>query len=311
MLSIDILFENLDITVHPFVFCCAENGTSLSLGPREESTIHYVLGGAGTLNFLGYPTFKVEAGAMIVAPAGTKHLLRGTGTVGQIPETLNACQPLSAGLEIMGSDLHTLEDGIAVVCGSVDALYRGTEGIFNYLPEPIMVQSCKGEMIWRSFDMIIQEMIRAKSGSRAMLRLLFQECLLYMLRRYSETNVKGLDWLSALNRPRLNKVIETIIENPATPYTLESLAGISMMSRSSFAAQFKEALGRSAMDFVKEVRLRAAAKMLVQTDLPVKSICAKVGYDSRSHFTKSFGKLFGASPGEYRASHTTTHTTAL
>ncbi len=38
MLSLDILFENLDITVHPFVLCCAENEVSLSLCPRSVAT---------------------------------------------------------------------------------------------------------------------------------------------------------------------------------------------------------------------------------------------------------------------------------
>ena len=54
MLSLDILFENLDITVHPFLLCCAENETTLSLGPRDQATIHYVLGGTGTLRFEGH-----------------------------------------------------------------------------------------------------------------------------------------------------------------------------------------------------------------------------------------------------------------
>ena len=68
MLSLDVLFENLDITVHPFAFCCVEHGITLSLGPRDEATIHYVLGGMGTLSFGGYPPFEIEAGAMIVVP---------------------------------------------------------------------------------------------------------------------------------------------------------------------------------------------------------------------------------------------------
>ena len=54
------------------------------------------------------------------------------------------------------------------------------------------------------------------------------------------------------------------------------------------------------MDFVKEVRLRAAARLLVHTDIPIKSICTKVGYDSRSHFSRSFSDFFGASPADFR-----------
>ena len=300
MLSLDILFENLDITVHPFVLCCAENEVSLSLGPRDEATIHYVLGGTGVITFDGYPPYDVEAGALIIAPVGALHELRGTGQPGQIPEALHSCQPLDAGLEVMGANVRDLNDGIAVVCGSVDAVYRGIDGIFNYLPEPIMVQANEGDIIRHSFELIIREMTQVKSGSRAMLRLLFQECLIEMLRRYGESENCSLEWLNALNKPRLNKVVQEIIENPGHPHSLETLADLCMMSRSTFATQFKECFGRTPMEFVKEMRLRNAARLLVQTDMPIKSIGSNVGYNSRSHFSGAFTQFFNASPGEYR-----------
>jgi len=300
MLSLDVLFENLDITVHPFLLCCAEDETTLSLGPRDEATIHYVLGGSGTLSFEGFPPIDVEAGAMVVAPTGMKHKLKGTGDPSQMPQFLRQCQPLDAGLEELGTKVQDLKDGIAVACGTVDVVYRGVEGIFNYLPEPIVVQSHTGDVIWHSFDLIIREMTRTRPGSRAMLRILFQVCLIEMLRQHGESKNGELQWLHALNKPRLSKVLECIIENPGQPYTLESLAGQCAMSRSTFAAQFKESFGRSAMDFVKEVRLRASARMLIQTDIPIKTISARIGYDSRSHFTHAFSEFFGSSPGKYR-----------
>ena len=305
MLSIDKLFENLDITVHPFLLCCAENEITLSLGPRDEATIHYVLGGTGILSFEGYPPINVEAGAMIVAPTDSIHKLTGTGKPSEMPQILRQCQPLDAGLEELGTKVHNLKGGIAMACGSVDVIYRGMEGIFNYLPEPIMVQSHTGEVIWHSFDLIVREMTQPRTGSRAMLRVLFQECLIEMLRQHSESKDCQLEWLRALDKPRLSKALECIIEDPGQPYTLESLAGLCTMSRSAFAAQFMESFGRSAMDFVKEVRLRAAARMLIQTDIPIKTICTKVGYESRSHFTHTFSAFFGSSPSEYRGNHAT------
>jgi AraC-like DNA-binding protein len=305
MLSLDVLFENLDITVHPFLLCCAEDETTLSLGPRDEATIHYVLGGTGTLRFEGFPPMDVEAGAMVVAPTGMKHTLKGTGDPSQMPQFLRQCQPLDAGLEELGTKVQDLKDGIAVACGTVDVIYRGLEGIFNYLPEPIMVQSHTGDAIWHSFDLIVREMTRTRPGSRAMLRILFQECLIEMLRQHSESKDCQLQWLQALEKPRLSKVLESVIEDPGQPYTMESLADQCAMSRSTFAAQFKESFGRSAMDFVKEVRLRASARMLIQTDTPIKSISARIGYDSRSHFTHAFSEFFGSSPGKYRENNST------
>ena len=303
MLSLDVLFENLDITVHPFLLCCAENGITLSLGPRDEATIHYVLGGTGTLSFEGYPPIDVEAGAMIVAPTDSKHTLKGTGEPSQMPQIVRQCRPLDAGLEELGTKAHDLADGIAVACGTVDMVYRGVEGIFDYLPEPIMVQSHTGDVIWHSFDLIIREMTRTRPGSRAMLRILFQECLIEMLRQHGENTENQLQWLRALGKPRLSKVLQCIIEEPGRPYTLESLASLCAMSRTTFAAQFMDSFGRSAMDFVRETRLRAAARMLVQTDIPIKTIYSKVGYESRSHFTHAFSELFGSSPSKYRRNH--------
>ena len=64
---------------------------------------------------------------------------------------------------------------------------------------------------------------------------------------------------------------------------------------------FQKAFGRSAMDFVREVRLRGAAKLLRQTHEPTKTIAARMGYASRSNFSHAFTEFFGVAPAEYRA----------
>ena len=112
-----------------------------------------------------------------------------------------------------------------------------------------------------------------------------------------------LQWLQALKKPRLGRAVKQIIEDPGQDYSLKSLASLCAMSRTTFATRFMESFGRSAMDFVKEMRLSTAARLLVQTDMPVKSICTKVGYESRSHFTHAFSELYGSTPSEYRETH--------
>lgn len=298
MLSLDKLFENLDIVVYPFAFCSVQADASLPLGPRDESTIHYVLGGEGTLSFGGYPPFDVKAGAMIVAPAHTSHDL--TGRAADIPESVRQCRPLSAELVELGRQVGELNEGIAVACGSVDATYRALNNVFEYLPEPIMIQSRRNHIIWQTFDNILRELTHPREGSKAMLKLLFQQCFIEFLREHSESGECRLPWLLALDKPRFNHAIESIIDDPGKPHTLESLAGMCAMSRSSFASHFSEAFGRSAMDFVKEVRLRKAAQMLVHTDTPIKTIAADIGYESRSHFSHAFHEFFSLSPVEYR-----------
>ncbi len=304
VLSIDKLFENLDIVVRPFAFCCAEAGESLDLGPRDEATIHYVLGGRGVLTFDARDRVAAEPGTMVVVPAGTVHRLEGTGLPADLSERVRQCRPMDAELVEAGRNIGELEGGVAVTCGSVDARYRGLDGIFDYLPEPIVLHTREGDPIRDSIDSIIDEMARPRVGSRSMLKVLFQQCFIQLLRAHGESSECRLPWLLALEKPRLSAAIEKVIDQPGQRYSLEILADMCAMSRSTFAAQFKESFGRSPMDFVTEVRLRAGARMLANSDQPVKAIAGQVGYESRSHFSHAFQEFFGMGPSEYREAHT-------
>lgn len=73
------------------------------------------------------------------------------------------------------------------------------------------------------------------------------------------------------------------------------------MSRGAFADHFKQAFGRTAIDCLKEIRLRRAAHLLSTTDLPVKTIAYKVGFDSRSYFSSAFKAYTGIDPAGFRA----------
>ncbi len=301
MLTVDKLFDHLDITVKPFALCCVEAGQSMTLGPREETTLHYVLAGEGVLSFPGNVTIPTPAGTMVVAPSGSAHVLEGLGSPDQLSDTVRRCRPLDVGLVELGEKINHLNSGIAMACGSLDATYRGLNGIFDFLPAPIYVPSRPGEVIWQSFEGIVREMVYPQPGTQAMLKVLFQQCLIELLRLHSRSEDCELPWLAALDKPQLNHAIEQIIDDPGRPYTLESLAQLCHMSRTTFATKFSEAFGRPAMDFVKEIRLRYAARMLSGSQEPIKSIAAKAGYESRSHFSHAFRDLFGVSPAEYRA----------
>jgi AraC-like DNA-binding protein len=253
------------------------------------------------LSFGGYSPFNVKAGAMVVAPRHAVHQL--TGTAPDLPEQLRRCQPLTADLVELGQRADESIDGIALACGSVDATYRGLDSVFEYLPEPIMIQAREGDVIWIGFNHILRELTEPRAGSKAMLRILLQECFIELLRAHLESGECHLPWLLALEKPRLSQAIETVIESPGDSHSLESLATTCAMSRSTFAAQFSDAFGRSVMDFVKEVRMRAAARMLIHTEIPIKTIASRVGYDSRSHFSHAFHDFFSLSPAEYRLQH--------
>jgi transcriptional regulator GlxA family with amidase domain len=95
--------------------------------------------------------------------------------------------------------------------------------------------------------------------------------------------------------------MEKVLAEPGLPHSLESLAEISGMSRSSFAERFAVSTGRTPMEFVREVRIRQGGKLLLTTELSVDSVADRVGFASRSHFSRAFREYFSRTPSEFRS----------
>jgi transcriptional regulator GlxA family with amidase domain len=104
-----------------------------------------------------------------------------------------------------------------------------------------------------------------------------------------------------LGDPRLAKAVLAMLERPAGPHSLGELADLAGMGRSAFAGRFSAVLGRAPIEFLKEARLRRAARLLETTDLPVGVVAERVGYASRSYFSRAFKELYGTYPANFRA----------
>ena len=73
------------------------------------------------------------------------------------------------------------------------------------------------------------------------------------------------------------------------------------MSRSAFADEFSAHFERTPMRFLRDVRLQRAASMLRTTDAPVAAVAHRVGFASRSHFSRAFSDHFGVPPSDFRS----------
>jgi len=153
------------------------------------------------------------------------------------------------------------------------------------------------------FEALIEEYHRSGPTSAAMMSALMNQCLIQVLRRVSEQAAGSLPWLSALDDARLSHVIDTILEHPEQPHTLESLATVASMSRSTFARHFEQCFGRTPMDYLRDIRLRRAARLLTVGGMTLDGVAGKVGFASRSHLSRAFHEQFGCSPMDFRKQH--------
>ncbi len=85
-----------------------------------------------------------------------------------------------------------------------------------------------------------------------------------------------------------------------TDVSLAALASDAGLSRFHFCRAFKESTGLSPHAWLRQHRLEQAMNMLRDTDDPVVSIAAALGYSSQTAFAAAFRKLTGETPSEWR-----------
>lgn len=107
---------------------------------------------------------------------------------------------------------------------------------------------------------------------------------------------------SDLNSDRLDRVIKFISDNYAQSISLQDVADIAYMTTNSFCRFFKKKTNKSFTQFLNEVRIRNAARLLVQDNLTVNAVCFAVGYHSITNFYRQFKQITGTTPKEYKRS---------
>ena len=102
--------------------------------------------------------------------------------------------------------------------------------------------------------------------------------------------------------PQLGTALSAIHAKVSTPWTVESLAEAAGMSRSAFAARFKQLLGQTPLEYVAGWRMQKAMQLLEQRDKKLIDVARLVGYESDAAFSKAFKRVVGANTSEIQLS---------
>jgi AraC-like DNA-binding protein len=192
---------------------------------------------------------------------------------------------------------HRVEPETGVV--HFHALCLGSIGLFDELRRPLMVRVGASGPLRACAEALREESASPSPGARAMKEALVARCLILVLRRCLEDGL-AVPWLPLMDDPGLARALVAMREEPAHDFTLAALAEIAGMSRSVFAERFAGALDVPPMEFLTRFRLDRAAGLLARSELPVKTVAARVGYRSRSSFTRAFTLRHGVGPAEFR-----------
>jgi len=83
-------------------------------------------------------------------------------------------------------------------------------------------------------------------------------------------------------------------------FTIDELAEVSHLSVSALERRFKKYLNKTPKQFINEVRLENAQKLLVETNIPISQVSDAVGFSDHSYFSKQFRSFFDELPSDFR-----------
>lgn len=101
--------------------------------------------------------------------------------------------------------------------------------------------------------------------------------------------------------PEVGRVVAAVSRDPAHPWTLDELARLAHLSRSSLGERFREALATSPLQFVREARMHRARQLLADADRSITHVAFAVGYGSVAAFSRAFTSVHGVTPRCWRA----------
>jgi len=130
--------------------------------------------------------------------------------------------------------------------------------------------------------------------------------ILYILNELAKSG--DYEYLATVNSPfpltdnenqKVNEVINYIYTNYKKDIKLEEVARIANYSQAAFCHFFKQRTRKTFIQFLIEVRVSQACKLLRNSDLNVSEICYESGFNNVSNFNRQFKKVTGMNPTAY------------
>ncbi|UZJ65539.1 AraC family transcriptional regulator [Sphingobacterium sp. KU25419] len=97
----------------------------------------------------------------------------------------------------------------------------------------------------------------------------------------------------------VEKCIRIIEENLLEELNVTSLSDKIGMSHSNLYKKIKVISGQTINEFIRSVRLKKAAEILINTDAKINEVADMTGFNDIKYFREQFKKLFGLNPSDY------------
>lgn len=272
---------------------------------RTERIIpfHVIAGGGCWVEVTGREPAWLDEGDAVVLPYGDTHRLGGR-------ERAAASVPVGPLLPPPPwNDMPLVEHGGAgamtqIICGFVQCDELLFHPILRHLPALLHVSpdaTPADQWLATTIRHTASEASRPMPGSRSMLPRLTELMFVEILRKHMQgLAADEVGWFAAYNHPVAGAALKSLHAAPFEDWSVERLARQVGVSRTVLTDQFRHFLGQPPMQYLATWRMQMAAQQLKTTDLPIKTIADRSGYETEAAFSRAFKRRFGLPPGNWR-----------
>jgi AraC-like DNA-binding protein len=145
------------------------------------------------------------------------------------------------------------------------------------------------------FQHIQNEILNQEIGHITRVNQLIDELFILIARQLTRQNNLRRDFPQTFM-----KLEQTLRENLSHQWTVEEMAALVGLGTTAFSEKVKNYTGFSPLNYLINIRISEALKLLKRQNVPVTDIALEVGFYSSQHFATTFKKLTGYTPREFR-----------
>jgi AraC-like DNA-binding protein len=191
-----------------------------------------------------------------------------------------------------------------VISGAYQFWHPPLHSFFSEMPAWFILKSedtLSFEHLHLSIGLLKHELNGTSPGSELVTHGLLDVVFTHLLRAVmQDVDRQGFGLGLAIGDPKMRKALEQLHADISLPWTLESLARASGLSRTALAQRFKSRLGTSALSYLRQLRIQRAMLLLDETTHGLDRIAQMVGFSDAFTFSKVFKRLVGVSPRAFR-----------
>ena len=116
----------------------------------------------------------------------------------------------------------------------------------------------------------------------------------------TELSSSAMVMQNATDSNRMNKVFEHIMQHYKVNIRLDEVAQLASMSESAFSRYFKKRTRRTFSEFLSEIRIEHACKLLIESNMSIAEISYESGFNNLSNFNRQFKEVKKLTPLGFR-----------